>query len=492
MSKKLFKAGGPLTAEDEMIYVEREADRMVYEHLIKMDYILLIEPRQQGKTSLIYKLMRTSSLRDKIFINIYAATLDQSNEITWYRNLCERIIEKLKTYFIDDLSFKIPQDGDGWRKFLSDLGNFAFNHNKKLVIILDEIGSISFSGATLFFSVLREVYDSRETEQEFKLLTFILSGVFHPRDLIKDIKVSPFNIAQRVRLYDFTLAQVKSLLSKGYQKPEKDLESLANSIFYWTNGQPYLTQLLCKYLENTASQSDVTAAIKRIRREDDKHLMPMLERINRNQKLCKFVNRVQDKEIISLYPGENRIHSQLELIGIVKSNEKGYCIIRNRIYAEAIENMGIKQMAKREQVFICYSHKDSKFLESLKTMLAPYIRDKIIKVWDDTQIKPGSLWKKEIKSAIKSAKIAVLLVSSDFLASDFIARNELPPLLKASENEGLAIIWVAVRDCLWEDTILKEYQSANNPKKPLDSLSKAHQDRELVLICKKIKAAIDS
>ena len=143
----------------------------------------------------------------------------------------------------------------------------------------------------------------------------------------------------------------------------------------------------------------------------------------------------------------------------------------------------------RDQVFISYSHNDKDWLEKLQTVLKPLIRKGVVNIWDDTRIQAGQKWREEIKTALSGAKVAVLLVSPDFLASEFIAEGELPPLLKAAAGEGLTIIWVPVRDSLFTETEIAEYQAAFDPTRPLAGLSPAEVDKALVEISKKIKAA---
>src|SRR5579859_972186 len=86
-------------------------------------------------------------------------------------------------------------------------------------------------------------------------------------------------------------------------------------------------------------------------------------------------------------------------------------------------------------VFISYDVEDVKHLDRLQTHLKPYVREGL-QVWDNTQIQPGSLRRQEIEQALASAKVALLLVSADYLASDALVRKELTPLLSAAKQKG--------------------------------------------------------
>ena len=146
----------------------------------------------------------------------------------------------------------------------------------------------------------------------------------------------------------------------------------------------------------------------------------------------------------------------------------------------------------RDKVFISYSHKDTKWRDELDTHMKPFVRDGSVISWSDKQISPGSKWLGEIKSAMADTKIAVLLVSPDFLASDFIHQHELGPLLKEAEQGGVKILWVPVRGSAYKHTPLKNYQAVLDPGIPLAAMMKAKRDKAWVKIGEEIQKAVNS
>jgi hypothetical protein len=87
---------------------------------------------------------------------------------------------------------------------------------------------------------------------------------------------------------------------------------------------------------------------------------------------------------------------------------------------------------QRQELFISYSRKDRAFMERFWTHLSPLETQYGLQRWDDSRIQPGDIWLEEIEQALARAQVALLLVSPDFLASDFIRRKELSCLFEVS------------------------------------------------------------
>ena len=136
-------------------------------------------------------------------------------------------------------------------------------------------------------------------------------------------------------------------------------------------------------------------------------------------------------------------------------------------------------------IFVSYSHRDKRWLEELQVHLKPLIRKGQVNLWDDTRIKKGARWKAAIEQALNEADVAILLVSSDFLASDFINNEELQPLLKDAEDRKLTILPVIVRPSLFEDMeSLSAFQAVNDPKRPLSGMQKQEREAKFVEIAR--------
>ena len=145
----------------------------------------------------------------------------------------------------------------------------------------------------------------------------------------------------------------------------------------------------------------------------------------------------------------------------------------------------------RTKVFVSYSHKDKKWLDKLMTFLTPDIRERNIDVFADTEIQTGEIWRENIDNAIESSKVAILLVSANFMASNFIADFELPKILAAADAGEITVLPLIIAPSSFtENAKLNEFQTVNNPAKPINSLSEFESDQMFLKLSADIKKSL--
>jgi hypothetical protein len=153
--------------------------------------------------------------------------------------------------------------------------------------------------------------------------------------------------------------------------------------------------------------------------------------------------------------------------------------------------VGKRPASRRTEVFVSYSHKDKDWLELLRTHLTPLIRDGLVAIWDDTRIQAGSLWREEIDAALERARVAVLMVSADFLGSAFIRDNELPPLLMAAADDDCHVLPLLLRPSLFQETPeLSRFHAVNPDGAPLSQLTEPQREDVLVSLARRIMALV--
>ena len=158
---------------------------------------------------------------------------------------------------------------------------------------------------------------------------------------------------------------------------------------------------------------------------------------------------------------------------------------------ENVRKIEPPKITPKNLIFISYSHKDIKWLERVQIHLKPLEREGKISRWDDTLLKSGEEWREKISQSLNSSKVAVLLISPNYLASDFIAKDELPPLLKAANSRGTVILPLIISPSRFESIVsLSRFQAVNNPRtEPLMKLNEGDQDEILVRLSNAVEDA---
>jgi hypothetical protein len=140
-------------------------------------------------------------------------------------------------------------------------------------------------------------------------------------------------------------------------------------------------------------------------------------------------------------------------------------------------------------VFISYSHRDEAWKDRLVVQLGVLQRQGLLDLWDDRRIAAGEDWHGEIRAAMGQATVAVLLISADFLTSQFILGEEVPALLKRRDTEGVHIYPIIVRPCAWKAVKwLSRIQVRPKDGRPLAAGNEYQIEADLAAVAEEIAA----
>jgi TIR domain/Effector-associated domain 2 len=141
------------------------------------------------------------------------------------------------------------------------------------------------------------------------------------------------------------------------------------------------------------------------------------------------------------------------------------------------------------QVFFSYSHKDEDLRDELSTHLAIMKRQHVISEWHDRQLRPGDEWQESIDERINKAQVILLLISANFLASDYCHEIEMKRALERHENREAVVIPIILRPCDWKGALFGKLQALPKDAKPVTTWP--NRDEAFTNVAQGIRRAIE-
>ena len=389
MNDTFYITGGTLPLDADS-YVTRRADTELLDGLRRGAFCYVLNTRQMGKSSLMIRAARRLMEEGYRVAILDLTAVGQNLSVEqWYFGLLvsvgaqvgqedalfdawkdlgslgpmQRFVQALRRVLLTSLPSNAAQDGSV----------------APLVLFVDEIDavrSLPFS-ADEFFAGIRECYNRRTQDAAFQKLTFCLLGVAAPVDLIRDSRISPFNIGQRIELRDFTPEEAETLAQGlGERRKEKgessktesfsfflspfSSASLLKRVLHWTRGHPYMTQRLCQEVARRLRES-----LQRYR--DEYEAQALVDALCRDLFLTKTAQETDDNltfvrnrllhseadlaALLDFYLGirrgkrirddeSNPLCSLLRLSGVAR-REEGLLVLRNLIYETVFDGAWI-------------------------------------------------------------------------------------------------------------------------------------------------------
>lgn len=456
----MFVVQGPVKPDDEA-FVGRDTELAVMEQWLHASRCVgaLLGARQTGKTSLLLRLgARLEGSYHFAFVNLEA--IEGAGPDDCFAFIAEELLEQVATDVALPASVT-PRDGRAFLRFLRALAGHL--GRPRVGVLLDEVGALPAATGMRLAHTLRATFTNRHLHRELERFQFVLAGANDLIDLTTGRNSPLSNVTESLYLSDFAGDESRRLLRQGFAMRGAPIPAtVEDAVIGWTSGHPYWTQLLGQQAcEASAATAEAVDDLARGLVAADGRNLPHVRRClaSLSAAATSVLDAVLSGETVSFVRSDGRV-AQLELLGIV-TNVSGRCAIRNRIYEEALAawrsqtpplgracRSAAAPMAAPGhplRVFVSYAHVDEPLRIELGKHLSVLERQGLVAAWHDRMITPGTDWAAVIDAALERSEVVLLLLSADFIHSQYCYEIEMRRALERHEAGEAVVIPVMMR-----------------------------------------------
>ncbi len=353
-SAEFFVVGGPVQAE-RPCYVEREADRRLYEALRAKRLCCVLGARAIGKSSLLLRARRalraSGTLVATVDLRLVAQLDENDSEDAWLRRIAERVEAELDLG-VDVRSWWSARDAVGENRLVEFFWEVVLtNTTAPVVVLFDDVDAVlELPFAAEFLDAIGGCYERRSRESDFARLGIALAGCTSQRALAAVSPASPLAEVEVIEPEDFGAEQAYRL-AVAFGGEQELAQALMDRICVWTGGHPYLTQRVAR---SVARKGGRLEDVERVVREQlltpeaaDKdpllgHVRAFLGEPSRAaRRATKLLHKLAAGGKVA-QPADAPVWERLWLSGTVHVDAQRKLRTRNRIIKELVASRWLK------------------------------------------------------------------------------------------------------------------------------------------------------
>jgi AAA-like domain len=315
---------------DSAAYVERDFVNECFAHLSGGRWVVLLGPRQHGKTSGLVRLM---GLLREGGAHVARISFQGAPDVASYPELLDWLCRRVARQFGVEL---VPPAGAEASDLDAWLAATLPEERAQVVLVLDEAAGLKDADMrSLFYRQLRSLHDERDAPRVPNLgraFTILFSGTFEPKRLVADDLTSPFNVSERIETGDLTLEEAVALVE---QVGATQAGAFVDRAYGLVGGQPMLLQHLLAKAERgdeavTAEERYEEAEAKLLMGDSD-HVSDLLYSIVNDRPVRDIAREVLHREDGAPFVATPE-HRMLVTLGFAHVME-GRLLPRNPLYA---------------------------------------------------------------------------------------------------------------------------------------------------------------